>query len=85
MMEFENRLRRYLELADKQNLFGRGWSDSASSYDPSGRRLEWAMSQARQGDSGNLGDSRFFDEGELEPQQPANIRNRLMQLMGRAR
>jgi hypothetical protein len=37
-----NSLKALMDLANKNNLFGTAYSDSAGSRDPSGERLQWA-------------------------------------------
>jgi hypothetical protein len=44
-----NQLNALMGFADKNNLFGRGYADSASSYDPSSLRAQWAARMAMSG------------------------------------
>lgn len=64
-----NALRELMAFADENNMFGRGWSDSASSYDPKGRRAMWAaemMGQQQRPD--------FFGGDMPQQQAPAYVR-----------
>jgi hypothetical protein len=40
-----NALRELMEFANQNQMFGQGWNSEASSYDPRGRRAQWAMEQ----------------------------------------
>lgn len=41
-----NALRDLMEFANKNRMFGQGWSSPQSSYDPSGARAKWAAEMA---------------------------------------
>lgn len=58
-----NTLRDLMAFADENEMFGRGWSDSASSYNPKGRRAMWAAEMM-----GRQAPQNFFqDDTETPP------------------
>lgn len=62
-----NALKDLMAFADENEMFGRGWSDSASSYNPKSRRALWAAEMMGQG---QMQRPDFFG-GEMQQQAPA--------------
>ena len=63
-----NALRDLMAFADENEMFGRGWKDSASSYNPKGRRAMWAAQMMGQG--GGMGGQDFFAEAPAPVARP---------------
>lgn len=61
-----NALRDLMKFADDSEMFGRGWNDSASSYNPKARRAQWA-SQMMEGPAGGMRPD-FFAEAPQQTQ-----------------
>jgi hypothetical protein len=69
-----NALRELMAFADENNMFGRGWSDSASSYDPKGRRAMWAAEMMGQQQRPDFFQGAGFQGDMPQQQAPAYVR-----------
>jgi hypothetical protein len=67
-----NALRDLMKFADESEMFGKGWSDSASSYNPRAKRAQWATQMLEQG-GGMSERPDYFAENVQPPEAPAYV------------